>query len=160
MDDSSTGQKPAELTRCIATGVYSGYAPVAPGTAGSLVGLLIYLIPGIEQWLPLSLITVIFFFAGAAAAGRMERIHGKDPSIVVIDEIVGMWISLFLLPKTAGVAILAFFFFRGYDIIKPPPARMVERIEGGFGIMLDDVFAAIYANISVRIVLAIFPHIV
>ncbi len=158
MEDSSTGPKPGELTRFIATGAYSGYAPVAPGTAGSLVGLLLYCIPGMEQWLPLTIASVLLFFAGATAAGTMERIHGKDPRIVVIDEIVGMWISLLLLPKTVGIAILAFLLFRVFDIIKPPPARTVERLEGGFGIMLDDVFAAIYANIGVRIVLAVFPR--
>ncbi len=160
MDDSSTGQKPAEqpspLARFIATGAYSGYAPVAPGTAGSLVGLLLYLIPGFEKPLSLGVAIVVFFFVGAAAAGRLERIHGKDPSIVVIDEVVGMWIALFLLPKSAAACLLAFFLFRLYDIIKPPPARSVERFEGGFGIMLDDVFAAFYANVSVWVLLALF----
>jgi phosphatidylglycerophosphatase A len=68
-----------------------------------------------------------------------------------------MWISLFFLPKSIVIAILAFLAFRFYDIVKPPPARQMEKIPGGWGIMLDDVFAGIYANVSIRVILFIFP---
>ncbi|MFI5252095.1 MAG: phosphatidylglycerophosphatase A [Bacteroidota bacterium] len=145
------------ISQFFATGFYSGYSPVASGTAGSLVGLLLYAIPGMEQLAVLSIATIITFALGVFTSGEMEKIHGDDPSIVVIDEIVGMWISLLFLPKGWIIAVFAFIFFRIYDIIKPPPARQVEHISGGWGIMLDDVFAGMYANISVQIIHFIFP---
>jgi len=77
----------------------------------------------------------------------------------VIDEIVGMWISLLLLPKTVWMVLLSFLFFRAFDIFKPPPARRLERYRHGWGIMLDDVAAAVYANAAARLVLLLFPRI-
>ena len=138
------------LTRFIATGLFSGYSPVVPGTAGSIVGLLLTLIPGMEQTVILATSVVIVLIIGAATSAQMEKRFGEDPPIVVIDEIVGMWISLLFLPRTLWVSILAFFLFRLYDIIKPFPARQLERVENGWGVMLDDVAAGIYANISVQ----------
>jgi phosphatidylglycerophosphatase A len=145
------------FARFIATGMYSGYSPVASGTAGSLVGLLFYAIPGMERTIILSVATLITLALGVVTSAEMEKIHGEDPSIVVIDEIVGMWISLIFLPKRILIAILAFLFFRAYDIVKPPPARQIERVHHGFGVMLDDVFAGIYANLSVQCILFFFP---
>jgi len=147
------------ISRLIATGLFSGYSPIVPGTAGSLVGLALYLIPGMELSLTLAIVTVITFIIGTITAAQLERQLGEDPSIVVIDEIVGMWISLIAFPKTIWIIALAFFFFRIYDIIKPPPARQLERYGFGFGIMLDDVAAGIYANVTVRIMLFILPGI-
>jgi phosphatidylglycerophosphatase A len=161
-EPSSPNNKPRPsafypVSRFIATGIYSGYFPVASGTAGSLVGLLFYAIPGMENSMILSAAILIMFAIGVAASAEMEKIHGEDPSIVVIDEIVGMWISLLMLPKGILVATLAFLFFRAYDIVKPPPARQVERVPNGFGVMLDDMFAGIYANISVQFIIFLFP---
>jgi phosphatidylglycerophosphatase A len=76
-----------------------------------------------------------------------------DPSIVVIDEVVGMWISLLAIPMGISAAILAFLFFRTFDILKPFPARQMEHLPGGWGIMMDDVVAGIYANIATRLLL-------
>jgi phosphatidylglycerophosphatase A len=145
------------IPRFIATGFFSGYSPVVPGTAGSLAGLALYAIPGIETPIIFLVATVAAFFIGTYASARMEHCYGNDPSIVVVDEIVGMWISLFFLPKSIVIATLAFLAFRFYDIVKPPPARQMEKIPGGWGIMLDDVFAGIYANVSIRVILFIFP---
>lgn len=75
-----------------------------------------------------------------------------DPSIVVIDEIVGIWITLLFLPKIIPVMIIGFLAFRAFDILKPQPARNFEKIPNGWGIMLDDVIAGIYANIAARVV--------
>ncbi len=144
------------LARCIATGFFSGYSPLIPGTAGSIVGLLLYAIPGIENTMTLASLIIVMFFIGTATAAKMERHLGEDPQVVVIDEIVGMWISLLLLPKTLTIALMGFFFFRVYDTIKPQPARYAEHFKHGWGIMLDDVVAAIYANVSVRLVLLFF----
>jgi phosphatidylglycerophosphatase A len=145
------------IPRFIATGFFSGYSPVVPGTAGSLAGLALYAIPGFEAPIIFLVATVAAFFIGTYASARMEHCYGDDPSIVVVDEIVGMWISLFFLPKSIVIATLAFLAFRFYDIVKPPPARQMENIPGGWGIMLDDVFAGIYANVSIRVILFIFP---
>lgn len=148
---------PSFLTRFLATAGFSGYSPVASGTAGSLVGLLIYLIPGCERVMVLVTLIVVFFIIGVITSSRMEKFYGKDPSIVVIDEVVGMWISLLLFPKSVLLMCLAFVLFRVYDIIKPPPARQIDTLEGGVWIMVDDVVAAVYANVSVRIIGLIFP---
>jgi phosphatidylglycerophosphatase A len=161
------------LANIIATGLYSGYIPWASGTFGTLVGLLLYLIPGTEQ--PIVLVIMVFagFFIGTWASARVAAIVGHrltqsaqlakevfqpgkhetaDPSIVVIDEIVGIWITLLFLPKTLPVMIIGFFAFRAYDILKPQPARALERIPNGWGIMLDDVIAGVYANITTQLV--------
>jgi phosphatidylglycerophosphatase A len=144
------------IHKFFATGFYSGFSPIVPGTAGSLVGLLIYLIPGVENIYVLGPLSILFFFIGIFTSSRLEKQLGEDPSIVVIDEIVGMWISLFFLPKNPAIYIGAFVLFRVFDIVKPSPARQVERYKGGWGIMLDDVFAGIYANIVMQIILLIF----
>ena len=145
------------FSRCLATGLFSGYSPIVPGTAGSLVGLAFYLIPGMENPITLFVATIIGFFAGGIVSGQMERRFGEDPHVVVIDEIVGMWISLLLLPKTIWVVGAAFILFRMYDTIKPPPARRLEHVKQGWGVMLDDVAAAAYANVTVRILMVLFP---
>lgn len=166
------------VTRLIATGLFSGYSPWASGTCGSLMGLLIYvLIPHFDNPLILGAGILLAFFVGVPAAARVAAIEGPrltksaellkatfqpgphltpDPSIVVIDEIVGMWISLILLPKTLPAVALAFLLFRGFDIIKPYPARQLEQIPDGWGIMFDDVLAGIYANVATQIIYRIF----
>ncbi len=145
------------LTKFIATGFYSGYSPVAPGTAGSVVGILFLLIPGFESPLLLSVAIVAMFFIGVISSNRMEKRFGDDPSIVVIDEIVGMWISLLFLPKGLFVVFTAFIFFRIFDIVKPQPARYMEKLKHGWGIMLDDVAAGIYANLATQLIIWFFP---
>jgi phosphatidylglycerophosphatase A len=160
------------LTRALATGLFTGYIPGAPGTWGSLLALSLGFIPAALAPAVLGPLIVIGFFVGVFTAGRMASSEGNrlsalaalsksafqpvvnphpDPSIVVIDEMVGMWIALFLLPPGLSAFILAFVAFRTFDIVKPPPARQLERLRGGWGIMLDDVMAGIYANLLVRI---------
>ena len=156
----------------IATGLFSGYSPWASGTAGTAVGLLLYyVIPGMDNPLILGAATVVGFFLGVWSSAVVARIVGHrltrsaeiakakfqggekdehktaDPSIVVIDEIVGMWITLLFLPKVFPVMIIGFFAFRAMDILKPQPAKYLERIPNGWGIMLDDVVAGVYANL-------------
>jgi len=142
----------------VATGAGSGYAPFAPGTAGSLVGLLLF-------W-PLSRlpfagqvgVTVALFLVGTLAAAHLARRLGlKDPGIVVVDEVVGQWVSLLLLPMTPLTVVLGFLLFRLLDVLKPWPARDFERLPGGWGIMADDVMAGIYANLLVRVGLLVWP---
>jgi phosphatidylglycerophosphatase A len=142
----------------LATGLGAGYSPIAPGTAGSAVGLLLFL--------PLSLLspvgqlaaTVVLFVVSVPASTLVARLAArKDPGIVVIDEVVGMWVSLLFLPLTPAVALLGFLLFRLLDMMKPYPARQFEALPGGLGIMADDVMAAVYANLVLRVIGQVVP---
>lgn len=146
------------LARAVATGLGSGYSPVAPGTAGSVVGLALYW-PLASAPVPWAIgFLAVLFGAGVAASTAMARRLGiEDPGVVVIDEVVGMWISLLFLPFTWKTVVLGFFLFRVMDIVKPYPARQLENLPGGWGIMLDDVMAGIYANLALRVVLLVWP---
>jgi phosphatidylglycerophosphatase A len=97
------------------------------------------------------------FVIGTLASAKMEVVYGEDPPIVVIDEFVGMWISLLWLPKSIVLSFIAFVLFRLFDIFKPPPARQLEALRNGFGIMLDDVAAGIYANMVLQAALYVMP---
>ena len=146
---------PSFLTRLFGSGLFSGYAPFASGTVGSAVGLALYWIPGFERPEWIIPVTALALFFGVLASTRMERAYGHDPSQVTIDEVVGMWISLLLVPKTLPVSVVGFIIFRALDIVKPPPARRFDRMAGGAGIMLDDVVAGLYTNILLRLLLAL-----
>jgi phosphatidylglycerophosphatase A len=142
------------LALALATGLGSGYAPVAPGTFGAALGLLLF-------WplaaLPLAyqgLATLVLCGVGVAAASAVARHVGlHDPGLVVIDEIVGMWVSLLLLPFTPATAAAAFLLFRAMDVLKPWPARQLEALPGGWGIVADDLMAGVYANLLLRVAL-------
>lgn len=134
-----------KLSYIFATGFGSGYVPFAPGTAGSLLALLMFWFTP-ANWM----IAVILLFAliGWPAAAQIERIAGKDPSIVVIDEIVGQGIALLFVPRTVVFYLISFVLFRLFDIFKPYPAHQSQNIGGGTGIMIDDIIAAVYAQIA------------
>ncbi|HTY11029.1 MAG TPA: phosphatidylglycerophosphatase A [Bacteroidota bacterium] len=144
------------LVKIFASGLFSGYAPVASGTVGTFVGILIYLIPSVSETVILAPACVIVFILGSLAAGTMEKAYGHDPSVVTIDEVLGIWVSLLLLEKTYAVVIAAFFLFRAFDIFKPWPARFFDRKHGGWNIMMDDVVAGLYTNIVLQIAVRIF----
>jgi phosphatidylglycerophosphatase A len=147
--------EPSFLTKLFATGFFTGYSPVASGTAGSALALAIYCIPGFESPMVIGIVTLAAFVLGVPAAHSMEKRFGHDPSRVVIDEVVGMWIALFLLPKTIIIALGVFFLFRFFDIVKPFPARRFDTIHGGIAIMMDDVVAAMYTNIIVHLLILV-----
>ena len=130
-----------------------GYAPVAPGTFGSAVGLLLwYLLPAspIAQASAIAVITVVGSWSGGVAEHHFGR---PDPGHVVIDEVAGMLVTLFLVPVGWAGTLLAFLFFRLADIVKPYPANRLERLPGGAGIMADDLMAGVYANLALRLCL-------
>lgn len=137
----------------LATGGYVGQIPKAPGTAGSLLGLPI--IYGLAQLSPASAAASCAALTAAAIwiAGAAERQLGmKDPGCIVIDEIAGMTVSLLGVPLSIGTGAAGFLLFRLFDILKPPPVRLLERrLTGGWGIVLDDVAAGVIANIVLRI---------
>jgi|WetSurMetagenome_2_1015567.scaffolds.fasta_scaffold637431_1 phosphatidylglycerophosphatase A len=155
---NNSGTSVPFCVKFFATGFFSGYSKIAPGTAGSIVALLLYAIPFFESPLILTVAIISFFIIGVYTSKRMEKSFGDDPPIVVIDEIVGMWISLAFLPKTLFTTSLAFLFFRFFDIFKPPPCRQLEGIKNGWGVMLDDVMAGIYANLTTQFILFSFSN--
>ena len=142
-----------KLILFLATGFYSGYAPIAPGTAGSVVGLVLawgITIP-LEHRSPLAAISLIaaLFGVGCWLSGRAEGLLDQhDSAHIVIDEITGMALTMYLCPAADWVALATgFALFRLFDILKPEPAGLVDRrMRGGVAVMLDDVVAAIYAN--------------
>jgi phosphatidylglycerophosphatase A len=165
MDDTSGQAKqknkiqPNLFIRLIATVFFTGYSPIAPGTVGSLVGLIIYGLPGFEIPQIMGPLIFFFFLIGSYVSHRMEIYLGEDPACVIIDEVIGMWITLIFLPKTLLLVVLGFFAFRFFDITKLQPASYVERFGKGIGIMLDDVVAGIYSNILLHLTILIFPAI-
>lgn len=154
-----TSGEPPFLIRLIATGFFSGYSVIAPGTAGTAVALVIYcLLPplGIVGW---SVILLSSILVGVYVSTQGEKAWGKDPGYVVIDEIAGFFVTVCFLPQGMLMGIVAFFIFRVLDIIKPPPARQAEDLPGGWGIVMDDVFAGIYGNLILRGLLMLWPTI-
>jgi phosphatidylglycerophosphatase A len=142
--------------KAVGSGFFTGYIPFASGTFGSLAALLIYYIPGFSNPVIIIPFIILFTFYGIYIGTKFEKVYGKDPAECTIDEVVGMWITLLFVPKTIVVSLAGFLIWRALDIIKPFPARQAENLEGGLGIMLDDVIAGIYSLIILHIILIIF----
>jgi phosphatidylglycerophosphatase A len=141
----------------LATGAWTGYAPVAPGTFGSALGLILckWLFAPIWSRSPAAFATVfiVTFVPGCVIAGRAETILGEhDSSRIVLDEIFGMTATMFLNSAGWPWLIGGFALFRIFDIIKPWPANGFDRIRNGAGVMLDDLAAGIYANVALRLI--------
>ena len=129
--------------RFVATFFYLGKLPFAPGSWGSLGALLLWFLLPVTFSFQLSVI-IILFILGVYSSNKMAKnMDNHDPSEVVIDEVVGMGISLFMLPHSLGLYFLAFIFFRFFDIIKPLFINRIQNLSGGWGIMLDDVLAGL-----------------
>jgi phosphatidylglycerophosphatase A len=147
------------LALLLATVGCIGYFPIAPGTIGSAGGLLVFALL-LPLRSPLAEVAVIL---GLGAAGvwasqvAARHLGGEDPGPVVIDEVVGMLVTLAFVPAGWGVALAGFFLFRIFDILKPYPASRFERLPGGWGVMADDVMAGIYANLGLRLLMVLAP---
>lgn len=140
------------LARLIATWFYCGNFPVAPGTVGSaaaiLIAWLLHRYEAVPAW-TFAVLAALLFVPGVWAAGVTARLEGReDPGIVVVDEVIGEWLTI------AGATslnwrswLLAFALFRIFDIWKPFPIRRLERLPGGWGIVLDDALAGVYGAI-------------
>jgi phosphatidylglycerophosphatase A len=150
--------QPADwIAIAIATAGGAGFAPKAPGTAGSVVGVIIYLLMergGAGGYYPHAII--FFFIIGVWASSRVEHLWGHDAQRIVIDEVVGQMITFGMAAGryslSALYVVLGFGLFRLFDIVKPFPIRHLERFKGGLGVVLDDVGAGIYALVVLTLV--------
>lgn len=127
-----------------------GKIPIVPGTMASLAGTVIVVVlhGHLALYIGVALLVTVL---GFITSGRMERIAGKkDPSCVVIDEVSGIMIAFFLLPVNAPVLLTAFFVFRAFDMFKIYPVNKFEEMEGGVGVMMDDIIAGLYTNITMQ----------
>lgn len=159
MTSPETGTRPL-FALALATGLGVGYIPFAPGTVGAVVGLLLWLVLPVTPAVQAGVI-VVLFVVGSWSSSIAERHFGTtDPSEVVIDEVMGMLITLFLVPIGWIGALGAFLVFRVTDVIKPYPANRLERLTGGIGVMADDAMAAVYANLAVRLFVWSSSHLV
>jgi len=142
--------------KAVATGLGVGYLPLCPGTYGTLLAVGLYFPFSRLRPSLMILLLMALFCAGVWTAHQGELLwNQKDPGRVVIDEIVGYLITMGFLPFGLKCAVAGFFLFRAFDILKPFPIRRIEHIHGGFGIMLDDVVAGIYAAVLLRVFLRI-----
>ena len=147
--------KPRLLHVLIGTTLGAGFCPVAPGTAGAVVGVAVW---AVLQWqltattlmATMAVLTLLFTLLGAWSATHLERYWGPDPSRVVIDETVGVWLPLIIVgPGQWWQAVAALALFRFFDIVKPLGVRRMEQLPAGIGVMADDVLAGIYSLIII-----------
>lgn len=140
------------ILKYIATLCFIGYMPVAPGTFGSALAMLFFIIlrPSTSH----NIILLLFIIPiGIIASGKAEvALRERDSRHIVIDEVCGYALSVLFLPNNLTTYIIAFFIFRFFDILKPPPIRYLEKkVSGGTGVMLDDLIAGIYTNITIQL---------
>lgn len=147
------------MSLAVATAFGVGYVPFAPGTFGSLAGLVAFAavraagMPAVEI-----AAIVLVYLVGAWSATAAEAHFGHiDPGPVVIDEVLGMLVTLALVPVSVTGAIVGFVLFRVFDVVKPPPCNQLEALPGGWGVMSDDFMAAVYAHVCVRVLAWLAP---
>lgn len=142
------------LSRLVASVFFIGYLPLIPGTFGSVAGVgLFYLLKGSSQpsyFLCILLVTIL----GLLTSGRVEKlVKKKDPSCVVIDEVMGMLITLSFMPADLKIVVLGFLIFRILDTLKPYPAGRLQNLHGAVGVMADDLIAGVYTNLVLQVIL-------
>ncbi|PKL37911.1 MAG: phosphatidylglycerophosphatase A [Spirochaetae bacterium HGW-Spirochaetae-1] len=148
-----------KIKEMLFTGFYSGYVPLAPGTAGTFVGMIFYFLeylifgPRVSPWVNVG-VAVILLYPAIKLGDAGELYFGKkDPQEVVLDEMMGYWITMMFLPFSIKLSILGFILFRIMDVLKPYPAGKLQELKGGLGIMIDDYIAGVYACIILHAVL-------
>ncbi len=146
------------LVKFLATGLYSGFLKPYPGTWGTIPAWLIafYFLRGDTVGLVVAI--VVSFFASVWLSGEAEKTFGHDARVIVIDEWLGMFVTLLFVPYSLVNYALAFVAFRAFDVFKIWPARQLERLPGGWGITMDDLVAGIQANLFVQIVIYLYPR--
>lgn len=145
------------IARVLATGLGAGYSPVAPGTAGTILALVVFILFPYSTTIYFVILTAILFVVGTWSATVAEKNFGHDGSPIVIDEIVGYMMTVLYVPLSGEFfwvwALMAFALFRFFDILKPPPIFQAQSLPKGWGVMLDDVLAGIYGNIILQVLI-------
>ena len=148
------------MWKLIVSGFGLGFIPLAPGTMGAIgamVPAMLILRYAQFPYLIIGSLVLVFTILGVIGSNKLQSQWGKDPSRIVVDEMVGMWISL-LWVGTGWIPLLsAFILFRFFDIAKPLGIRKTEQLPGGLGVMTDDILAGIYANLLLQIAFRIIP---
>ena len=157
MADSEKGSRHF-IPLAIATAFGIGYVPFAPGTFGSAAGLLLWMVLPGSTLVQAAAIVALFILGSMAGSVAERHFHRTDPRQVVVDEVMGMLITLFLNPVGLKGAFVGFLFFRATDVFKPYPSNRLERLPGGIGVMADDAMAAIYANLALRVTILILGN--
>jgi len=138
---------------------FAGYFPVASGTFGSLAAMIPFFIKGFENSGILLPAIIAMFIAGMLTAGHVMKRYGNDPSVIVIDEVVGMWITVLVFSLVSGMKpgltefALLFILFRIFDVVKLQPARYFDNKKNALGVMMDDVVSGVYAGLSAFLIL-------
>ena len=149
--------------KLIVSGFGLGFIPIAPGTMGALGALVpatLILRYTPHPYLILGSLVMVFTILGVIGSNKLQHQWGKDPSRIVIDEMVGMWISLLWIGGGWIPMISAFILFRFFDIVKPLGIHKTEQLPGGTGVMADDILAGIYANLLLQIAFRIIPGLI
>jgi len=153
----------SSIWKMIVSGLGLGYSPIAPGTMGSIGAMVPAIL--ILNYAPypnllFGCLVMIFTFLGIIGSNKLQNLWGKDPSRIVVDEMVGMWISLMWVRWGWIHFLTAFILFRFFDIVKPLGIRKTEQLPRGLGVMADDVLAGIYTNLIMQIVFRIIPGLI
>lgn len=140
----------------VGSGLFTGYFPIAPATVTSLFVLLpAFFLARLPVWNAAT--AVVLFFVGVPIATDLERVWGRDPHRVTVDEVVGTLVTFFLNPVSLWGLGVGFVLWRFFDIVKLPFIDRSQRLPGGWGIMVDDVLAGICANLVLRLGLLLLP---
>ena len=143
-----------KISEWIATCFKVGYLPLAPGTWGSIFAILVWwvLLKDLDL-LIFGIVIILFFFIGIIVSNIIIDQNGdNDPTHIIIDELVGQWLALWMLPDGSFYIIVVFILFRFFDIIKPWPIRFMEQLPKGLGVMCDDLTAGLITLIIIQII--------
>lgn len=144
----------------------AGYFPKAPGTAGTLIATLVYLLlppklfGSLENNIIFLICVLIVSLISVFFISKAEKKLGHDNNKIILDEFLGYFIAVVFLPKTVLIAVFAFILFRFFDISKPEPVNVLQKLPAGWGVMADDLMAGVYTNISLQILIRVFPKII
>jgi len=152
-----------KFSKIIASGLGTGFAPIAPGTAGALLGVILYYGLNII-WFDINLqpltmnalnlaVIILVLLIGVYSIRKVHETWTHDAPQIVIDEVVGVWIAVFALPFDYRIYLYGFILFRFFDILKPFYIKRIDRLKSSWSVMLDDVVAGVYANIVLQILL-------